>query len=446
MREHRPYAIPDIAKILVVLVVRYRDHLNQKDHIDSYHLVWPALLICILSTGTMQSKANVMTWKYLLSNVDIGEEEVEAVTEVVRSKWLSMGPRTELFEQAFAESMRVKHAVAVSNCTTALHLALLTCGIGPGDEVLLPSYTFVASANAVLYAGATPVFVDIVGELDLNLDCDNLESKITPATKAIMVVHMAGFPADMDRLAAICKRHNLRLIEDACHAIGASYAGRPSSPLNGQKAGAIGDVGCFSFFANKNLATGEGGMLITNDDDIAAQARLMRSHGMNKSSWDKAAGRAIDYDVMCLGYNYRCTEITAAMGLVQLRKLDGGNARRKELASSYRRILGGNDAIRLPFSERLDDSSHHIFPIVLAKRGRQSVIRKHLAEQGIQTSLHYPPVHLFSHYRQLYPSVHLPNTEDVTEREITLPLHPQMTQEDVQEISRVLLEVTASVC
>jgi len=384
-----------------------------------------------------------MSWKYLLSDVDLGNEEADAVADVVRSKWLSMGPRTAQFEQAFAEAMQVKHAVAVSNCTTALHLALIANGVGPGDEVLVPSYTFVASANACLYVGATPVFVDIVGPSDLNLCCDDLERKISPRTKSIIAVHIAGFPANMDRLTEIAKKHNLKIIEDACHAIGAVYSGDCRSSLNGRKAGTIGDAGCFSFFANKNLVTGEGGMLVTNDDGIAAQTRLLRSHGMTKSSWDKASGRAMDYDVTCLGYNYRCTEITAAIGRIQLRKLSESNERRLRLVEAYRKNLASLEGVILPFASRLEDSAHHIFPIVLAKEGYQADVRKKLADQGIQTSLHYPPVHLFSHYRDLYPTVNLARTESVAQREITLPLHPLLTIDDVKIISETVIEVVS---
>lgn len=385
-----------------------------------------------------------MAWKYLLSDVDIGDEEAEAVAAVVRSKWLSMGPLTERFEKEFAQHLSVKHAVAVSNCTTALHLALLACGVGPSDEVLLPSFTFVASANSVLYTGATPVFVDIAGENDLNICVDDLERKITSKTKAIMAVHIAGFPAALDRIVDIAAKRGLKVIEDACHAIGATYSGGKGSHLNGKKAGAIGDAGCFSFFANKNLVTGEGGMLITNDDQVAAHARLLRSHGMTKSSWDKASGRAFDYDVVGLGYNYRCTELTAAIGMIQLRKLPMNNAKRLNLVQAYRDCLADVPEIGIPYLNRLHDSSHHIFPIVLKGEGNQSAVRKSLAEQGIQTSLHYPPVHLFSHYRKLYPDVCLPNTESIAKREITLPLHALMSTDDVAEISKCVVGIVKS--
>ena len=383
-----------------------------------------------------------MSYRYLLSDIDFGDEEVQAVSEVVKSKWLSLGPRTEEFEQRFARWLGAPHAVAVSSCTAALHLALAALDVGPGDEVLLPSYTFVATANVVLHQGATPVFVDINGSHDLNLDVADLVSKITPRTKAIMVVHLAGFPAEMDEIIKVARRHNLAVIEDACHAIGADYLGTPGGKhapapdsVRGQKAGTLGDVGCFSFFANKNLVTGEGGMLVCRDAAVAQRVRLARSHGMTKSSWDKAEGRAVDYDVTQPGFNYRCTELTAAIGLVQLGKLPAANAKRRELVARYRRQLAPLREVVIPFADRLQDSAHHIFPIVLSDASAREGFRKSLKERGVQTSLHYPPVHLFSHYRQHpHPQTDLERTCDVAAREVTLPLHPLLSYTDIDAI------------
>ena len=382
-----------------------------------------------------------MTPKYLLSDISMGEEEAQAVADVVRSKWLSMGPKTAEFEQAFAQSLGAKHAVAVSSCTSALHLALAALDIGPGDEVLLPSYTFVATANAVLYQGATPVFVDIVGEDDLNVDVQDLEAQIGPRTKALIVVHMAGFPAPMDEIMPVAERHGLAVVEDACHAIGATYHGSDDSAYRGRKAGTIGNAGCFSFFANKNLVTGEGGMLATDDHAIAQRIRLARSHGMTKTSWDKASGRAADYDVVQLGYNYRCTELTAALGLVQLAKLETTTAQRARRVSDYRSRIEDLLGIGVPFANRHQDSAHHIFPLVLKDVDARDPLRRFLQSRGIQTSVHYPPVHQFTHYRQHLPQQRpLVKTEDVATREITLPLHPLLTKEDVHCICDVVEE------
>ena len=368
--------------------------------------------------------------KYLLSDADLGREEADAVAEVVLSKWLSAGPRCAEFEEKFAAAMGVPCAVSVANCTCALHLALMAVDVGPGDEVLVPSYTFVATANAVRYVGATPVFVDIVGEHDLNMDPADAAAKITPRTRAIMPVHMAGFPADMDAIMALAARHKLRVVEDACHAIGAT------STYCGMKAGAIGDIGCFSFFANKNLVTGEGGMLITRDESLAKRLRLIRSHGMTKTSWDKAAGRATGYDVVEMGFNFRPTELTAALGLVQLGKLDRNNARRRRLVARYRRNLAEVPGVTMPFADRLDDSAHHVFAIVLADAAWRQPLRDALDAAGVQTTIHYQPVHQFTHMRDVAAAVSLPRTEDVAARELTLPLHPLLSEADIDEICR----------
>lgn len=366
---------------------------------------------------------------YQLSDVDLGEEEALAVADVVRSKWLSAGPRTAEFEAAFAAEMGAPHAVALSSCTAALHLALAALDVEPGDEVLLPSYTFVATANAVLYQGAVPVFVDIKGPHDLNLDPDDLAAKITPRSKAVIAVHLAGYPADMDAIMALAERHGLSVVEDACHAIGADYQGR--------KAGSIGHVGCFSFFANKNLVTGEGGMAITSDEDLARRIRLGRSHGMTKSSWDKASGRASDYDVVQLGYNYRPTELTAALGLIQLRKLAGANEQRRAMVAAYREALAGAEGITLPFSHRID-GSHHIFPVLLEDPGERASFRESLKASGVQTSVHYPPVHRFSQYWERFGrQAAVPKTDDVAAREVTLPLHPLLEGSDVRAIAGI---------
>ena len=374
--------------------------------------------------------------KYLLSDVDMGEEEARGVADVVRSKWLSLGPRTEEFESRFAEAFGIKYAILVANCTAALHLALKGCGIGPGDEVLVPSYTFVASANAILYQGATPVFVDINGPDDLNLSVRDLEAKITPRTAAILPVHLAGYAADMGGIMDIAERHGLVVVEDACHAIGADYQAGSRRRCTGRKLGTIGSAGCFSFFANKNLVTGEGGMIVTDDPGLAEIARRCRSHGMTKTSWDRASGRAVDYDVIDLGYNYRGTEFTAALGLVQLAKLARANMKRKHLTRRYRQRLAECPSVTIPFTDRKDDSGHHIFPILLADASARPHFRKLLQEQGIQTSVHYPPAHLFTQYVERCPNAGpLAMTTSVSAREVTLPLHPLLSDADIDVIS-----------
>ncbi len=376
---------------------------------------------------------------FRISELDYDERELDAVVEVIRSQWLSQGPTIETFEKRFADFVGAKRALAVSNGTAALHLALLACGIGPGDEVLVPSFTFVASVNAILYVGATPVFVDIVGPHDLSIDPNDMAAKITSRTKAAVVVHMAGFPADMDAIMKLAEQHDLRIIEDACHAVGARYNTRPDSPYSQRMAGTGGTVGCFSFFANKNMVTGEGGMVVTDDEELANRVKLARSHGMTKSSWDKASGRATDYDLIDVGFNYRATEIMAALGLVQLDKLADGNLRRRNCVARYRERLSGIGGITIPFFDRLEDSSHHVFPILLDVAEQRSDFRERLNQRGVQTTFHYPPVHQFTHYQKLCPDTpSLPKTCDAASREVTLPLHARMTIEDVDAICDVV--------
>jgi dTDP-4-amino-4,6-dideoxygalactose transaminase len=376
--------------------------------------------------------------RFLLSDADLGEEEALAVAEVVRSKWLSVGEKTALFETAFAEYVGSRHAVATSSATASLHLSLLALGIGPGDEVLVPSYSFVATANAIVYVDATPVFVDIVSPSDLNLDPSDLEAKIGPRTKAIMVVHIAGYFADMNSIMEIAERHNLDVIEDAAHAVGVRYGA--AGQYQDRAAGTLGTAGCFSFFANKNLVTGEGGMVTTDDDDFARKVRLGRSHGMTKTSWDKATGRATDYDIEEIGYNYRPTEMTSVLGLIQLEKVPNATDVRRDLTHRYRSLLSSRPEITIPFARHTSGSAHHIMPIVLPEASLRATFRSLLNASGVQTSVHYPPIHLFTHYARTQPNTTLPVTQDVAEREVTLPLHPLLTLDDITEICGLVVD------
>jgi dTDP-4-amino-4,6-dideoxygalactose transaminase len=377
----------------------------------------------------------MIKWKYPLSDIDLGKEEEQEVLKVLRSRWLSTGPMTGKFEKAFSEYLGGGYTIAVSNGTAALHLALGGLGLGEGDEVILPSLTFIATANAVLYVGATPIFADIEGEEDLNISPEEIERKITEKTKAIMVMHYGGYPCDMKSIMAIAKRHGLPVIEDAAHAPGAEYQGK--------KCGLIGDIGCFSFFSNKNLVTGEGGMVVTRNKAWAERIRRMRSHGMEVLSWDKYRGHLSSYDIQGLGYNYRTTEIQSALGLVQLKKLDRNNRKRKRLVEVYRKELQEVDEISIPFSELKGSPSYHLFPILVAPSISKNNVMDRLKDFGIQTSVHYPPVHLFSLYRKRFgfKMGMLPKTEEVSRREVTLPLHPRMKQEDVKWITKKLKAV-----
>jgi len=375
-----------------------------------------------------------MKWKYPLSDIDLGKEEEQKVLRVLRSRWLSMGPVTERFERAFTEYLGGGYATAVSNGTAALHLALASLGIEEGDEVVLPSLTFVATANAVFYVGARPVFADIVSMENLNISPEEIEKKITKKTKAIMVMHYGGHPCEMKAILGIAKRHGLYVIEDAAHAPGAEY--------HGKKCGLIGEVGCFSFFSNKNLVTGEGGMVVTRDKTLAERIQRMRSHGMEALSWDKYLGRLSSYDIRGLGYNYRTTEIQSALGLVQLKKLDRNNRKRKRLVQLYVNGLQKVEEISIPFSRLKGHPSYHLFPILVAPHIDRNSVMERLKRFGIQTSVHYPPVHLFSFYRKRFSFKRgmLPKTEEVSRREVTLPLHPRMAERDVKWIAEKVKE------
>ncbi len=379
-------------------------------------------------------------WKYPLSDINFGKAEERAVLMVLRSRWLSTGPMTEKFEGAFSDYLGGGYAIAVSSGTAALHLALACLGLKRGDEVILPSLTFSATANAVLYMGAKPVFADIVGPENLNISPREVEKRITGKTKAIMVMHYGGYPCDMDPILRLAARHHLHVVEDAAHAPGARYGGK--------MCGTIGDAGCFSFFANKNLVTGEGGMIVVRTRERADTLRRLRSHGMGSLSWDKFKGHLSAYDIDILGYNYRTTEIESALGLVQLKKLDRGNRIRKKLTEVYREELRGIEALSIPFDRFEGSPSCHLFPILVNPdpEGETLLRRNRLMESlkafGIQTSVHYPSVHLFSLYQKEkgVKQGMLPRTEDVSRRVITLPLHPGMDKNDVKWIAGKIRE------
>lgn len=366
-------------------------------------------------------------WKVPLFELKLEEDEHEGVRQVLASNWLTMGEVTRAFESAFAEYLGAKHAVAVNSATAALHLAYHALGLGPGDEVICPSLTFVATANAILYTGAKVVFADISGGEDLTISPDDIESRINDKTKAIVVVHYAGFACDMDRILEIARNHGLFVVEDAAHAPGADYGGR--------KLGAIGDVGCFSFFGNKNMTTAEGGMVVTDSDEIAEKIKVARSHGMTSLTWDRFRGHDFSYDVIDLGYNYRIDDLRSSLGLAQLRKLDTNNQRRRAAWELYRQRLNSVEEIRMPFSGFRGNSSYHICPVLLSGRVDRNGLMGYMREHGVQTSVHYPPVHLFSYYKGLIPSnAGLPRTEYVGSREVTLPLYPSIDEQQIDHV------------
>lgn len=377
-----------------------------------------------------------MEWKISLYDLTIGKEELLAVQRVMQSKWISMGEKTKEFEQVFAEKLGANlPGIAMNSGTAALHTAMKILDIGPGDEVLVPSMTFVASANAVKMVGATPIFVDSVSELDFNMNVESIEKNITSKTKAIIVVHYGGYSADMINILAIAENKGLKVVEDVAHG--------PFIKTKQGFLGTIGDIGCYSFFSTKNITTGEGGMLVTSNPDLHERARLFRSHSMSISSWDKYKGRPTTYDVSEVGMNYRTTDIASAIGIEQVKKYNSNQSKREYLVQLYRENLSQIPSLLVPFeSSCISESSHHIFPIILPKEANRNNIINFLKEEGIQTSVHYPACHLFTLFRKEQGTkIGLcPVAEDIANKELTLPLHPQMIQDDVHLVCELLEE------
>jgi dTDP-4-amino-4,6-dideoxygalactose transaminase len=373
-----------------------------------------------------------VTWSVPLSDIQVDDELLAAGRDAIASGWWSMGPRVAELEERFGDVVGTRHAFAVANGTAALHLALLAVGCGPGDEVVLPSLNFVAAANTVARVGAVPVFCDILGEHDLNLDPADLEAAIGPRTKAVIVLHYAGFACDMAAVLDCALRHGLAVIEDAAHAPGASWEGR--------SLGSIGSVGCFSFFSNKNIPVGEGGMVVTSDDEVAGRIRSLRSHGMTTLTWQRHKGHASSYDVVDAGFNFRLDELRAGLALVQLSRLDANNDARRAHAARYRSLLDGVQGIVLPFptDTAQETSAHHLVVAVVPPGIDRDEVRAGMQERRVQTSLHYPPIHRFTHYAPLAPRS-LPVTDAVGDRLVTLPLFPHMTDRQVDEVADALI-------
>lgn len=370
-----------------------------------------------------------MTWRIPLADIILGEEEIAAVTEVLQSRWLTMGAVTQEFEEAFRAYSGAKYALAVTNATAALHMACVAAGLKPGDEVILPSLTFVATANAVRYTGAQPIFAEICGEDNLNIDPESIKAKITAHTKAIMVMHYGGYACAMPEIVKIAEENSLVVLEDAAHASG-SY-------LDSKMLGTWGKVGCYSFFSNKNMTTGEGGMAVTNDEEAYKKMTLIRSHGMTSLTWDRHRGHAWSYDVVDLGYNYRIDEMRAAVGREQLKKLDAFNERRRQITRDYIHLIHEScPEVKIPFEHHAGISACHLFAVLLPSGVVRTDFMEKMKVAGIQTSIHYPLIHQFSFYDQGVNSVRqsVPITESIACREVTLPLYPGLTSEDVKYV------------
>lgn len=371
-------------------------------------------------------------WKVQLFKLNYDNKEIEAVTEVLESAWITMGQKTRDFESGFSSFLgHDSKCLAVSNGTAALHLALLALDIKAGDEVITPGLTFVADQNVVTMVGATNVLSDITSRDDWSMAPADIEKKITDKTKAVLVVHYAGFACDMDAICDICKRHNLYLIEDCAHTPGADYKGRPL--------GTFGDVAAFSFFTNKNLSVGEGGAVVTSDEVLYKKLLGLRSHGMSVPSFDRFKGRAISYDVEIPGLNYRIDEMRAALGLVQLEKLEVANKARQKLVLHYYERLDGQLKINIPFRNfSRGNPNYHIMPILLDDSVDRLHVIESMKEDGIQTSIHYPEIQEFSAYKDTVNPT--PIAQYVSKHELTLPLYPTMTIEEVDLVCDALIK------
>jgi dTDP-4-amino-4,6-dideoxygalactose transaminase len=372
-----------------------------------------------------------------LFDIRLGEAEIAAVEDALRSGWLTMGPRTDAFEREFAEHLGCAHVVAMSSCTAALHLGYLAAGVGPGDEVIVPAITFVASAAAARYCGATPVVADVVGPHDPGLDTDDAERRITERTKAICAVHYGGYACAVERLRGLCEHRGLALIEDAAHSPSATTP-------DGRKLGTVGLAGAFSFFSNKVLSCGEGGALATDDDAVADLARSRRSHAMTAGTWDRHRGHAAGYDVVGLGYNYRLDEPRAALLSARLKGLEDDIRSRRRIVRRYRERLAELPGLLVPYSdEEVGRSSCYAMPVLVQDPALRDPLREWLSERLIQTSVLYPAVHEFTEYAGLPPGGR-PRSELFARSQITLPLYPHLTDSDQDRVVQALTEGIAT--
>jgi dTDP-4-amino-4,6-dideoxygalactose transaminase len=370
----------------------------------------------------------------------LGEEEVRAVTDVVRSGWLTTGSKCIEFEEQFAHTIGVRHALAVSSCTAALHLALEALGIGPGDEVLLPTLTFAATAEVVVYLKAKPVLVDSEPDF-LQIDVRDAKKKITERTRAIIPVHFGGACADMSSITDLASLHKLHVVEDAAHAFPASYQGR--------MIGTISPLTAFSFYVTKTITTGEGGMVVTDNDELASRMRTMRLHGMSRDAWKRyAAGGTWRYEILEAGFKYNLTDLQAALGIVQLAKAQRLRQQREAVAARYTERLAGSDAFTLPSAPADQMHAWHLYVIRLnteVLRGSRDQIIDELREAGIGTSVHFIPLHCHPYYqsRWNYRVGDFPVAEHYFERCISLPLFPDMTDDEVDYVAEALRGITA---
>ncbi|MDT3696521.1 MAG: DegT/DnrJ/EryC1/StrS family aminotransferase [Ignavibacterium sp.] len=368
----------------------------------------------------------------------ISEEEINEMVDTLRSGWLSMGPKTIKFEEEFNKYIGAKKSVAVNSWTAAGHLTLEAFGIEKGDEVIVPTMTFPATAEIVCYFGAKPVIVD-VDEDTLNISLKEIEKAITPKTKAIIPVHYGGQPCDLDEIQQIAKAHNLKLLEDAAHSLPATYKGK--------KIGTISDVTCFSFYATKTLSTGEGGMICTNDLEIAERCAIMRLHGINRDAWKRySESGSWYYEVVAPGYKYNFTDLQASLGLPQLKKVDMMWESRKSIAAKYFEAFKDLDLITLPVIKSDRESSWHLFPVRLnlnmLTKNRAQIIEE-LKANNVGVGVHFMPVHQHLYYSETFnlDDKNYPVASAAFPRLVSLPIYPGMTEQSVEKVITVVREV-----
>jgi dTDP-4-amino-4,6-dideoxygalactose transaminase len=377
-----------------------------------------------------------MDKKILVSDLSYGSEELNAVKSVLQNEWLTMGPITNEFEKKFATYTHSPYAKAVSSATAALHLSLIEAGIKKNHEVITTPISFVASANCILYQKAKPVFADIDTNT-WNISPEEIRKEITSKTKAIIVVHLAGLPVQLDEISEICNENNLILIEDCAHGVGSLF--------DGKHVGTFGEYGCFSFFSNKNLSTGEGGMILVSDSDKANNLKYRRSHGLTKSTWSRHVNSEANqdrlYDMKLLGFNYRMTEIQAVLGLEQLKKVNKMNKIRMDNFNHYKTRFTEENLIEYFQFQMIPSNmthAHHILPVLL-KKGKRHEFREHLARKNIGTSIHYTPIPEFTFYQQKgYNIKDYPNAKDFGHQVVTLPLHQKLSHQDIDYIISVI--------
>ncbi|MFA5146717.1 MAG: DegT/DnrJ/EryC1/StrS aminotransferase family protein [Candidatus Omnitrophota bacterium] len=368
----------------------------------------------------------------------LGKDEEKEIIAVLRSGWLGRGPRTEEFEDAFRRYVRSRHAVGVNSCTAGLHLSLAALGIGEGDEVITTPMTFPATANAIIHQGATPVFADVEKDT-FNIDPERIEPTITKRTKAVIVVHFAGHPCEMDKITAIARRRGLFVIEDASHALGSSYRGK--------KIGSMGDLACFSFYATKNITTGEGGMVTTDDGQLAAKIRLLSRHGISMDAGERKTKRGYEHwEAILPGYKYNMCDLQAALGLAQLRKIKKLLALRKKYFRIYNEMLSTVPEIITPVTREGVEHSHHLYAVITRSEdlsiGRDGILNI-LFRRKIGAGVHYRALHLQRLYRDRYKFSRnaFPVAEYISDRTLSLPLYPAMTEDDVSCVAENIKEI-----